>query len=247
MSRRIRRFSAFLFLLVLGLAPPLASAALIDLEATADTAISSDNPTTNYGAGATMLVMENWKDGRALMRWDLPGALDGGAVQSATLKMYVRYLNFPDTYAANTQLGVALVDEDWTEGGATWNTSDGVNAWSSTALSHLMSDPGNVYATFDSIPYVDETASEDRTISIDVTSLVQEWADGTDNHGLMLFATNGSVNTFFSSETAGGAPLLSVEYSEAAAVPLAGTGLLALAGGLVMRRALCRRRQDLVW
>ena len=55
---------------------------------------------------------------------------------------------------------------------------------------------------------------EDMMVTVDVTSLVQEWSNGVTNQGFMLRGTSGNGVSFFSSEgTAGFGPRLQITYT----------------------------------
>ncbi|MGB1110992.1 MAG: DNRLRE domain-containing protein [Gammaproteobacteria bacterium] len=230
--------------LAIGLLASHAQAAIVSLDAVTDLGLLSDDQAINHESGTSFSVLEQdgsgHKTDRGLISWSLPGDFSGKTVNSATLKLYVRYANLPTHYAPNAQIGVALMDQAWTTA-ANWNTRDGTNSWTQAGAGHVLSNPGNVVQTFASIGYVDENPSESRVIELDVTTLVQDWADGTANNGVMIYAANNSISTFFTSES-GSAPLLTVDYSEASSVNSpAGLALLLTGVGML---SLYRRRAN---
>ena len=206
---------------------------------TDDTYIDSTHVLTNYGTANGLKVFVNSttpNPTHALIQ--VPGALDGiPAGNLGDVKLWV------DNYGG-TSLTRAIelhpLTAGFTETGATWNTYDGTNNWTT---------PGGDYAA----DHVDVAAPDhDSWYAFDITAMLQG-ADRDDllNHGLLLKIYNDTVapgattgQNFVSSENASYASFH--PYFEVTTVPepsavalLAGAaGLAAIAVARRIRRAV---------
>lgn len=199
-----------------------------------DTWLAQDSPTYNAGAHAKQYIDDvSWAgDHRALMKFDL-STLSGATVTSATLS----------TWSTAVRSGAVTIychailsgNSGWTEGGATWNTKDGSNAW---AGSNGCATSGTDYnaTAMGSCVYGDGDAiGTQNDFTLD-TDQVQDQVDG-DNYGLILFSTSSSSKEHASSDNATAAyrPNIVIEYSEGGdtlygAAALSGAGALTAAG-----------------
>ena len=93
-------------------------ATTINLYAIADASLRSDAPNINDGAGSSYAVLEDFKLNRGLISWETPSDLLGSKVNSAYLKLYVRYLNVQWWSNPNTVLNIHQVSQDWEIGRA---------------------------------------------------------------------------------------------------------------------------------
>ena len=117
----------------------------------------------NYGSDSSMLVgnTEFGYERYALAEFDLSAIPEGATINSARLDVYlISGGSSPET------IEVYRNTENWSEGAATWNTRPNIDCcWGSTSVGTAV----------------------DRYYAWDVTSLVQNWAQGTyANHGLAL-------------------------------------------------------------
>jgi len=102
----------------------------------ADTYIRADGPTINYGSDVDLRVYRDvtndWCNA-ILLRFDFTAIPGGQKIETALLSLWCH-----DDPAAGQILyarHLESVGQAWTEGGATWNTYDGVNSWDSGAFS----------------------------------------------------------------------------------------------------------------
>ena len=106
------------------------------LDPTADTYVSSDTPTTNFGS-ATSLVTDGTPDAKTFLKYDL-SAYAGRTLQSATLVVPVT-----DSGSVGTQNVRLTLKDTWTEAGLTYSNKPGVG----TTLGNLSgTSPGTTYS-----------------------------------------------------------------------------------------------------
>lgn len=151
---------------------PLAS----NLAPSSWTWIYSLHPTQNYFADQFIQVLGNHGSGdaaRGLLKFNLPLDLAGGTVVSATLRLTKAH-NIGD---ANYALRVRRMTQDWGNT-ATWNNSANVTPWTT---------PGGLFAVDNAHDGSTVFAGGDNiTQDVDVTALVQAWATGAPNFGVLL-------------------------------------------------------------
>jgi hypothetical protein len=147
----------------------------------------SDNQAGTDGNGAFY---------RAMISFANLGIPAGSTVTSATLTINVLGA-FGSTAAT-----VVDMTRAFTTGAATWNTYDGVHAWS-TAGGDFSASPNTV-----------DTVSAAGTASFSIPELVQPWVDGTNTiRQLEIVGFTGTGNVFsFSNRASGNGPVLSVSY-----------------------------------
>ena len=194
-----------------------------------DAWLSEDKTTWNYGGFNLLRVREPGGDWRSVIEFNLGRLPYGASVLSATLELY-RINGFgndpgPVNFHAVTQSWVEGTNNGGTGAGVTWDYRD------TSALP--WNTPGGDY---DPVPGASVVldASVDTWFSIDVTSLVRDWSNGTrPNYGMIMVAGDPVVRAeFSSSEDANPAlrPKLSVTYScacgQICAAPQGGGDLL---------------------
>ncbi|MFW6210973.1 MAG: DNRLRE domain-containing protein, partial [bacterium] len=156
---------------------------------TYDTDIYSSDADSNYGEDNLFLVGREAPGNatvRALMRFGEVDSIPSTAtVKYAYLNLYL--------YSAHTD----SIEEDWIEihemsrpwvegtsaagSGATWNTYDGSNTWTNPG--------GDFYDAVESRKLLKKTP-EERWDAFNITPLVEKWAAGTPNNGIILKATD---------------------------------------------------------
>ena len=95
--------------------------------ATADTSVSENRSTTNYGADSDLTVRGGGGDHlRAFVRFALPSLPAGCSVTDATLRLRTITLSSGETYEA-TRVAAA-----WTEAGLTWDTQPATTGTTTT-------------------------------------------------------------------------------------------------------------------
>ncbi len=166
-----------------------------NLTATADSFVGEAFPTTNYGSLTYLLVRSfTTSNRRAFLQWNLSSIPPEATITDAT--MWILKTSdtgsFPRTYEAQAVL------ESWTEGGITWNNQPGT----------MLGSPVSISITTADIWY-----------SWDITTIVQNWVDGTwTNNGLRIKDSaegsgSGLESTWNSREAATDDPSLNVSYT----------------------------------
>ncbi len=157
-----------------------------------DSYISEDKNTQNYGGLSYFQAdsEENSKEERSILYFNLSFIPNSSQVINATLSLYMQ-----GGAGEIFNLSVYRLTQDWTEGGVTWDTYDGVNSWL------------NLGGDYDSFEY--DKILIDLTLgwkNWNVSSLVQQLVNGTyTNKGFILIPEPGSGNNwkqFASSENA---------------------------------------------
>ncbi|AFL87046.1 collagen triple helix repeat protein [Terriglobus roseus DSM 18391] len=133
---------------------------------TADTAVSTARPSTNYGTLSNLYVSS---DSTVLLRFDLgtlPASTTASQISRATLRVFANRVNTPGV------LTVAAINAAWAEGAVTAQT---------------IPSTGNAVEVF---PVTDEG----QFVTVDVTSLVKTWiTTPSRNFGLALTAGTADV------------------------------------------------------
>jgi len=148
--------------------------AQVTLNPTADTRIRSDQPTTNEGGSGT------WEVGkfnalnsvsRGLMKFDLSSI--PSTITSVTLRIY----DDGTDLGSNTRtLRIYRSKRAWTELGATWNTYDGSNNWTTAGSGDTTNDYDNTEVGNVSMPGTEVVGWND--ITLDAT-LVEAMRTGS--------------------------------------------------------------------
>ena len=193
-------------------------ATVTELYTVADAGLWSENPNGNSGDGPSFGVIEAWKINRGVISWEIPSCLLGSTVNSADLKLYVRYLNNP-IQVPDTKLNIYQISQQWSENEVTWNSP-----WTLPGNGEDLDDLFPVSGDFVTMPFTGESPTEENTIHIDVTALVQNWADGDPINGFMVVSGNPSSNYFFTKEASGadgltGAAVLAIDFTQAPPPP----------------------------
>ncbi len=144
-----------------------------------DAFLSSTNPDTNYGSTNYLSVIE-----RYIFKFNLPAELSNRRILSANIGLYGWNQS---AFPVGEYLYVYRVTSDWTEMQVTWNNTTTDKTWTTPGGDF---DPLAVGAT-------EFAGGADHAFfpEIDVTSLVQQWVDGSvDNFGLIVLK-NETVNT----------------------------------------------------
>jgi hypothetical protein len=188
--------------------------ATVTLAASADTYLSSDKKTTNYGA-ASSLIADGNPDFGALLRWDLSSIPAGSTLQSATLSVNVTGTN-ADTYE------IYALKRSWIEQQATWNKATIGTNWQSAGAQGSMDRSSTVLGT------VTATATGIRNVVLNAAGLavVQGWVNNpATNFGFILqdYANSTKDDLVFSSKeatVAANRPQLKVLYNPPSVAPL---------------------------
>lgn len=171
--------------------------------------IDEANPTTAQGTVAPNPMYIDTTGGsrkKALMKFDI-STLTGKKIRHA----YLRLVN-GNVYNPNStqKLQVNTCLRAWTTS-ATWNTFDGTTAWGTAGASNVLDVTGNAASqvNFRVVGWLPQWF-------IDVSDLVQKWADGSiTNNGVTLTLDTGNLQIFKNSFDVGMEPTLVVIYSNA--------------------------------
>jgi hypothetical protein len=199
-----------------------------------------------YG-GLDIGVGVNHYVNRSLLRFDLGAIPPKAKVLSATMELW---------YCATTSTdsGVRLhrVLQPWVEGrgasscggavsGASWGEAQPGVAWRKGGVSVL----GGAYDGTPSVSLAVKNRSTAGSDQFNIASLVQSWANGTPNHGMLLkqatepttYTAPGSRMSYYSdnSSLADKRPLLKVEWEDPAKVALSSASLTSPLAGSTVR------------
>jgi hypothetical protein len=157
---------------------------------------------SNYGNDTKIDVRpDNGADRRGMLKFDLSSIPSNATITSATL-----YLSEKDNKAGQTTY-IYRVTSNWNENTVTWRS------WTL-----LGGDFDNSVSYFTFVP-----DQNNCMLTMDITSLVQLWVDGTyPNQGLMLYSTGPNHNIAYVTKedgTAGEQPKLDIVYVVPSATP----------------------------
>ncbi|MEM7585936.1 MAG: DNRLRE domain-containing protein, partial [Acidobacteriota bacterium] len=181
----------------------------LQLTATADTYIDSDDEDDNKGDKDDLKLEADEDDQqRVLLRFDLCDVPAGATVISATLRLYVS----DEDDGEDLVVGVHRLTRGWAEGdgdddyGADWEHHDDPGSWDSQG------------GDYDPVAFGWFTPDDDgEYYDVDLTQLVQLWADGTyANEGVILVAEGDDDEgeaRIGSRENPGREPLLEIRYA----------------------------------
>ena len=177
-----------------------------------DAMLSGFYNSRNYGDYRLRVTSSPGSPRNSLVQFNLAAIPVGAKVISAQLQLYHTVTETPGTDAG---VSVHRVSRDWLEGthsgsgsadGATWDTWDGTNAWTTAGGDY---DPAPVANS----PITDATGDWE---SWDISTLVQGWLDGSfANNGLLLKGSGTVAVSFASKEDADPTlhPRLSITYA----------------------------------
>ena len=173
---------------------PTATTVIVNIFADKDTFISSNMPNNNFGNAFESRTGRDTTFGatRTMMRFDLDPIPNKATINSAALNIYQSsYTPSQDTpYLIQTR----FLDSDWGEYAVTWNNN--VPKW------------GDVMGTI-------EVSTGVGWRVFDVKNMLQEWANGKANYGLVLQGSNENTvrsRNFATRETAN-RPFITVTYT----------------------------------
>jgi hypothetical protein len=162
-----------------------------------DAFLRASSPDSNFGSQADIEVRpDNGANRRGLVRFDLSPIPQGSTVTSATL-----YL-FEEDKKLDQVTHIYKVTSSWNESSVTWNSP-----WVNPGA-----DFDNSYAYASFLPN-----QTDCMLTIDLTEIVQEWVNGTPNHGFLLYSTGPNHILRYSSKENSAVeqhPKLSIVYTD---------------------------------
>ena len=177
----------------------------------ADTFLSKDNPSFNYGSSTSLVLDKSGGDigdSRPLLRFDLSGIPVGATITNATLTMQAI------SGAGTFDIGVYEVTDSWLEG--TQDGAAGFPSWDDRE--NLAPWNGGTYAAT-AIDTFNATGTGQH--GWDITTLAQRWYDGsTTNNGLIIGSEDSGGDTYtYSSREGATPPELQIFYTVANAAP----------------------------
>ncbi|XOS94335.1 DNRLRE domain-containing protein [Brevibacillus laterosporus] len=118
-----------------------------------------ETSTSGYGKDSHIEVSNNPNYiRRSLIKFDIKAIPSNVVIEKATLRLTLPYYPSKDR-----KIGVHLITQDWNDN-ITWNTQP----------------------NFKDVQEFCNVKSTDRVVEVPVTSIVQEWVNGTENHGFLL-------------------------------------------------------------
>ncbi|WP_147304279.1 DNRLRE domain-containing protein [Brevibacillus sp. VP] len=118
-----------------------------------------ETSTSGYGEDSHIEVSNNPNYiRRSLIKFDIKAIPSNVVIEKATLRLTLPYYPSKDR-----KIGVHLITQDWNNN-ITWNTQP----------------------NFKDVQEFCNVKSTDRVVEVPVTSIVQEWVNGTENHGFLL-------------------------------------------------------------
>jgi hypothetical protein len=200
-----------------------------------DTRIKENSANTNYGTDINIEV-SNYGVGdtsNVLIEFDVSSIPAGSTIDSATLSIYNPLL------VGSFTMAIYRLLVSWTEAGATWNSRNGTNNWSTAGAQ----GSGTDHAESATQSGVAASASSSWT-NFTVTDDVQAFVDGTTNYGWVIdpdSAPSSDYALYWSSDYEDNTalrPKLVVEYSRVLALDTGKYALTGQAAGLLAARAL---------
>jgi hypothetical protein len=187
---------------------------------TDDTYVDADSPTVNNGTDVTMLSDGLSPHSHPLLKFPnifgtSPNQIPlGSTIYSASIEVYV-------TNGSGSPVTVYELTEGWNENEATWNESSTGVSWVNAGA-----DGTGSHATVAEGEF--PPSSSGTKISVEVTSSLQNWSDGSTNNGWVFIetSTNGMDVSSSDDTTQGNRPKLTVVYSNGG---LSSTSLIASA------------------
>lgn len=172
-----------------------------------DATIRQASAGTNYGAATTCEADGDDGSGvdkSCLLRWALTGLPTDAVITSASITLQVTNTS-PNTY------NLYAVSKSWNEGQVSWNNAASGSAWS-TAGALGASDRGAIVGT------ISATSTGLKTITLNAAgiAMVQDWANGSANNGVIIASTTNTDGIDFASSevaTASQRPKLSITYT----------------------------------
>jgi len=200
---------------------PASAALVMNVVTDADAYLNGGGPAmdNNYGDRDKVQIRGGGAPRHSLISFDVSGIPD--TIIGAEL-----YVHLQQAEVAAKNIDVPEVAESWTEMGCTWNSRDGVNAWTT---------PGGTFGASMGTLVLPENAAIDWYSATLDASVVEGWRTGV-NNGLGLTWDDGDTDiTFFESKEnlSGRFPYLRVTYvPEPATLVLVGAGL----AGIIARK-----------
>ncbi|MBA1420410.1 MAG: DNRLRE domain-containing protein [Epsilonproteobacteria bacterium] len=186
-----------------GVVLPTYTQQVVNMADIADTGLEEKNPTTNRGTSADLKTKVQAGDTKhSLLNFDV-ASIDlstyptGTLVNSATMSIVVTGAQ------GGSEAKMYRAITSWTEAGATWDTTDGSTSWAEGSFSS---------ADYDSLELGTLDTTSAGTKTIDVTSLVDGWLNGTFSaEGIALIGTLKNKDVKYGSrENGGNEPFITV-------------------------------------
>lgn len=190
-----------------------------------DTHIKENAATTNYGTNINIEVSDYGAGDTSNVLIEFDVSSIGGTIDSATLSIYNPQL------VGSFTMAIYRLLVSWTEAGATWNSRNGTNNWSTAGAQ----GSGTDHAESATQSGVAASASSSWT-NFTVTDDVQAFVDGTTNYGWVIdpdSAPSSDYALYWSSDYVDNTalrPKLVVEYTEAYTLTADAAGSYALTG-----------------
>jgi len=167
-----------------------------------DSWITSLHTNDNYGSSDEIRIMGSTLDNqRGLLYFNLSEIPPNSNITNANLTLY----NYGAFTTSSQTISIFRVTNPWEQSEVTWNKRDSTTDWTTPGGDYNSTRESSLSLTFYNTWY-----------TWNITSLVQKWADGIPNYGMILYGTGGEIGfrRFYSSDYGIGAyrPKLEVAY-----------------------------------
>jgi len=149
-------------------------------EVSADTFIDFYEPDTAHHFETTWLMFQADNMLVPLLKFDVSAIPPGSHIIVAYLHLYVPSGQSPDDYREPCRLAAYCVKRDWVAEEATWYRASSGEPWDLPGCNGAGDRCSDYHPN-----EVGETTGQGKWVDIPVTSIVQQWVDGS-NHGLIL-------------------------------------------------------------
>lgn len=165
-----------------------------------DAQLTADTPATPNGQGTSLNVDGQAPHAHVVMKF--PNLIGSGSSQvppGAIITSAILQVNCTN---AGHMMRVYRLTQGWVENQATWNERSTGSPWANAGADGAGSNAGLALTA---------TCSSTGQRLIDITAFVQEWANGTLNHG-MVITDSGTDGVNFSSSESTSSPVLTVSH-----------------------------------
>lgn len=159
----------------------------------ADTYLLQTSPTTPQGANNALAVKSGSGERVSMIKFDLSAIPANATVTAATLTITKR-----GTGGTGLVNNIHRLVRDWVESEATYNEAETGTNWGTAGAANTTSDYNTTLLDTLTVP-----AAQNAPETADLTSVVQDWVDGTsNNYGIRISSDGGSgdPNTWNSKE-----------------------------------------------
>jgi len=227
-------------LIALNSAPHAHAQFTTQFNATDDTRILANFPTSNGNGGP----LAAYNDGTSniqntLIFFDLSSLSAYHQVTQATLTLTLDSFNFQGNNGG-VPTYIYQLTKPWVESSVTWNTTDGSTPWTTPGGDMVGTSGTSLTAPFasNSTSVPGGNTVDGQTFTFDVTNLVNSWLAGMPNDGMAVVPSGAHTALEFYSNNTGPGPSISIDVPEPGAYA-------ALAGLVALGISALRRHRNI--